>query len=146
MPPSSLSNQRRSGLGHSSTVGPGALMGSANYHGRIRFHDGSPSWLFRVPGIASFAVGLPSSLVVYLILSEYATLTFLETTDRSTSNSSIQLRYWRQLHPHGRTTREPMDRPRSWRYALLPNLFRYGRNQSPTNRHITIQASIFNPS
>ncbi|KAI0536746.1 hypothetical protein GGR58DRAFT_474410 [Xylaria digitata] len=55
-------------------------MGSANYHARIRFHDGSPSWLLRVPRVASFAVGLPASLADYLILSEYATLKFLETT------------------------------------------------------------------
>ena len=55
-------------------------MGSANYHARIRFHDGSPSWLLRVPRVASFAVGLPPSLVEYLVLSEYATLKFLENT------------------------------------------------------------------
>ncbi|KAK0106094.1 hypothetical protein ONS95_004598 [Cadophora gregata] len=55
-------------------------MGSANYHAQIRFYDGSPSWLLRVPRVASFAVGLPASLVEYLVLSEYATLKFLETT------------------------------------------------------------------
>ncbi|RDL39693.1 uncharacterized protein BP5553_04033 [Venustampulla echinocandica] len=54
-------------------------MGSANYHARIRFHDGSPSWLLRVLRVASFAVSLPSSLVENLVLSEYATLKFLET-------------------------------------------------------------------
>lgn len=46
----------------------------------IRFLDGSPSWLFRVPRVASFTVGLPPSLVEYLVLSEYATLKFLEST------------------------------------------------------------------
>ena len=55
-------------------------MGSANYHARIRFGDGSPSWLMRAPRVASCAVGLPDSLAEYLILSEYATLKFLETT------------------------------------------------------------------
>lgn len=55
-------------------------MGAANYHARIRFHDGSPSWLLRVPRVASFAVGFPASLADDLILSEYATLKFLETT------------------------------------------------------------------
>ncbi|KAH8128632.1 hypothetical protein FP744_10008485 [Trichoderma asperellum] len=55
-------------------------MGSVNYHARIRFQDGSPSWLLRVPRVASFAVGLPIPLADYLIASEYATLKFLETT------------------------------------------------------------------
>jgi len=55
-------------------------MGCANYHARIRFHDGSPSWLLRVPRIAGFAVGPPGSLAEHLILSEYSTLKFLETT------------------------------------------------------------------
>lgn len=49
-------------------------MGSTNYHAR------APSWLFRVPRVASFAVGLPPSLVEYLVLSEYAALKFLEST------------------------------------------------------------------
>jgi len=57
-----------------------ALMGCANYHARIRFSDGSPSWLMRVPRVTGFAVGLPVPLVEYLIHSEYATLKFLETT------------------------------------------------------------------
>jgi hypothetical protein len=77
---SSLNGGRSCSIEYSSKIGPGALMGSANYHARIRFHDGSPSWLLRVPRVASFAVGLPSSLVEYLVLSEYATLKFLETT------------------------------------------------------------------
>ncbi|PQE10347.1 aminoglycoside phosphotransferase protein [Rutstroemia sp. NJR-2017a WRK4] len=63
---SSLNDGRSCTIEHSSTIGPGALMGSANYHARIRFHDGYPSWLLRVPRVASFAVGLPSSLVEYL--------------------------------------------------------------------------------
>jgi aminoglycoside phosphotransferase (APT) family kinase protein len=65
---------------HSSTVGAGALIRSANYHARIRFDDGSPSWLLRVPRVATFAGGIPSSLVKCLVLNEYATLKFLETT------------------------------------------------------------------
>ncbi|WQF84033.1 Putative protein kinase-like domain superfamily, AN1-like Zinc finger [Colletotrichum destructivum] len=61
-------------------IGQGALTGCANYHVRIRFDDGSPSWLMRVPRVTGFAVGLPVSLAEYLIRSEYATLKFLETT------------------------------------------------------------------
>lgn len=61
-------------------VGLGALTGCANYHARIRFGDGSPSWLMRMPRVSGFAVGLPVSLAEYLIRSEYATLKFLETT------------------------------------------------------------------
>ncbi|TIC95251.1 hypothetical protein CH35J_007873 [Colletotrichum higginsianum] len=64
----------------SKIVGQGALTGCANYHVRIRFEDGSPSWLMRVPRVTGFAVGLPASLAEYLIRSEYATLKFLETT------------------------------------------------------------------
>lgn len=55
-------------------------MGCANYHARVLFDDGSPSWLLRVPRVTSCAVGLPVSLAEYLILSEYGTLKFLETT------------------------------------------------------------------
>jgi hypothetical protein len=55
-------------------------MWSANYHARIHFDDWSPSWLLCVPRVATFAGGIPSSLVEYLVLSEYATLKFLETT------------------------------------------------------------------
>ncbi|KAK1561602.1 uncharacterized protein LY79DRAFT_574036, partial [Colletotrichum navitas] len=61
-------------------VGPDALTGRANYHARIRFSDGSPPWLMRVPRVTGFDVGLPVPLAEYLIRSEYATLKFLETT------------------------------------------------------------------
>lgn len=61
-------------------VGSGALTGCANYHARVRFDDGSPSWLMRVPRVSGFAVGFPVSLAEYLIRSEYATLKFLEDT------------------------------------------------------------------
>lgn len=77
---SSLNCGRTCSVEHSSKVGAGALMGSANYHARVRFHDGSPSWLLRVPRVASCAVGLPAELADYLIRSEYATLKFLEST------------------------------------------------------------------
>ncbi|OHE90616.1 hypothetical protein CORC01_14081 [Colletotrichum orchidophilum] len=62
-------------------VGLESLTGCANYYVRIRFEDGSPSWLLRVPRVTGFAVGLPLSLAEYLIRSEYATLKFLETTE-----------------------------------------------------------------
>lgn len=78
---SSLNNDKSCTVEYSSNiVGSEALMGCANYHGRIRFDDGSPSWLIRVPRITGFAVGLPVPLAEYLICSEYATLKFLETT------------------------------------------------------------------
>ncbi|KAG7131701.1 hypothetical protein HYQ46_009637 [Verticillium longisporum] len=64
----------------SQAVGPDALMGCANYHVRIRFSDGSQSWLMRVPRVSGFAVGLPVPLAEYLIRSEFATLKFLEST------------------------------------------------------------------
>lgn len=78
---SSLNNNKSCTIEYSSKfVGYGALMGCANYHASIRFDDGSPSWLIRVPRITGFAVGLPVALAEYLISSEYATLKFLETT------------------------------------------------------------------
>lgn len=78
---SRLNNDKSCTVEYSSEiVGSKALMGCANYHGRIRFDDGAPSWLIRVPRITGFAVGLPVRLVEYLICSEYATLKFLETT------------------------------------------------------------------
>ncbi len=77
---SSLNGGRSCTMEHSTKVGADALMGGANYHARIRFDDGSTPWLMRVPRVASCAVGLPESLAAYLILSEYATLRFLETT------------------------------------------------------------------
>jgi aminoglycoside phosphotransferase (APT) family kinase protein len=55
------------------------LMGCANYHARIRFHDGSRSWLLRVPRVTGF-IGGPEPLAAYLVVSEYATLKFLEKT------------------------------------------------------------------
>lgn len=64
----------------SQIVGIGALTGCANSHVRIKFEDGSPSWLMRVPRVSGFAVGLPVRLAEYLVRSEYATLKFLETT------------------------------------------------------------------
>ncbi|KAF6802574.1 hypothetical protein CSOJ01_11489 [Colletotrichum sojae] len=78
---SSLNNGKACVLEYPSKfVGLGAFTGCANSHARIRFEDGSPSWLMRVPRVSGFAVGLPISLAEYLIRSEYATLKFLETT------------------------------------------------------------------
>lgn len=78
---SSLNDGRSCTVEHpSKAVGLGSLTGCANYHARIRFGDGSPSWLMRVPRVSGFAVGLPVPLAEYLIRSEYATLKFLETT------------------------------------------------------------------
>ncbi|KAL2285777.1 hypothetical protein FJTKL_07502 [Diaporthe vaccinii] len=78
---SSLNEGKPCTLEHpSKIVGADALTGCANYHVRIRFDDGSPSWLMRVPRVTGFAVGFPVSLAGYLIRSEFATLKFLETT------------------------------------------------------------------
>lgn len=78
---SSLSGGKTCTVEHpSKVVGAGALTGCANYHVRIRFDDGSPSWLMRVPRVSGYAVGFPISLAEYLIRSEYGTLKFLETT------------------------------------------------------------------
>jgi aminoglycoside phosphotransferase (APT) family kinase protein len=51
-------------------------VGGANYHVHIRFEDKSPSWLVRIP-----RGGWPPVLEEYLVLSEYATLKFLERTN-----------------------------------------------------------------
>ncbi|KAK3897115.1 hypothetical protein C8A05DRAFT_48141 [Staphylotrichum tortipilum] len=70
---------------HPNVVGPGALMGCANYH----------PWLLRVPRVSGFAVSLPVLLAEYPIRSEYATLKFLETTavpPRGLSRSASRLR------------------------------------------------------
>ncbi|KAI1132538.1 hypothetical protein F5Y10DRAFT_196677 [Nemania abortiva] len=77
---SRLNDGRSCSIEHSPMTGPGILMGATNYHARIRFHDGSLSWFLRVPRVTSYTTGLPDWLVEYLILSEYATLKFLETT------------------------------------------------------------------
>ncbi|KAI0112201.1 hypothetical protein GGR51DRAFT_508437 [Nemania sp. FL0031] len=77
---SGLNDGKSCSIEHSPVTGPGILMGCANYHARIRFHDGSPSWLIRIPRVTSCAVGFPVPLANYLIRSEYATLKFLETT------------------------------------------------------------------
>ena len=78
---SSLNDGKPCTIEHpSKVVGSGALTGCANYHARLRFGNGSPSWLMRVPRVSGFAVGFPVSLAEYLIRSEYATLKFLETT------------------------------------------------------------------
>lgn len=78
---SSLNEGKPCTLEHpSKVVGAGALTGCANYHARIRFEDGSPCWLMRVPRVTGYSVGLPVGLAEYLIRSEYATLKFLEGT------------------------------------------------------------------
>ncbi|KAK3324822.1 hypothetical protein B0T19DRAFT_465062 [Cercophora scortea] len=78
---SSLNSGKSCIIQHSRAFGSGhAIMGCANYHARIVFSDGSPSWLIRVPRVTGFAVGFPTHLAEALIRSEYATLKFLETT------------------------------------------------------------------
>ncbi|KAJ6779552.1 hypothetical protein PWT90_05176 [Aphanocladium album] len=48
---SKLSGDKVCTLEHPYKAGAGALMGCANYHAWIRFQDGSPSWLLRVPRV-----------------------------------------------------------------------------------------------
>jgi aminoglycoside phosphotransferase (APT) family kinase protein len=55
------------------------MMGWGNYHARIRFHDGSPTWLLRTPRVTEFS-DRPESFLERLVVSEYATLKFLEKT------------------------------------------------------------------
>lgn len=74
---SSLNGGRSCTIDQSTTTVAGAPIGFANYHARILFDDGSRSWLLRVPRIGA---AIPPAMVDYLILSEYATLKFLETT------------------------------------------------------------------
>lgn len=77
---SSLNNGKSCAIEHpTQAVGHESLTGCANYHARIRFSNGSPCWLIRIPRVTGFAVGLPVSLADYLVRSEYATLKFLET-------------------------------------------------------------------
>ncbi|KAI9748531.1 MAG: Sulfate permease 2, partial [Chaenotheca gracillima] len=58
-------------------LGSGAIMGCANYHGWLIF-DNDDRWLVRIPR-DPFS-DLPASLIEYLVVSEYATLKFLEGT------------------------------------------------------------------
>ncbi|KAK4039240.1 hypothetical protein C8A01DRAFT_47264 [Parachaetomium inaequale] len=75
---SSLNGGRKCRVEHPATARD-AMVGTANYHARVRFSDGSPSWLIRVPRVARMAA-YPDALIDYLIVSEYATLKFLEPT------------------------------------------------------------------
>ena len=56
-------------------LGAGAIMGCANYHGWIHFDDGK-KWIVRIPR-AEYS-DVPETLIDYLVISEYATLKFLE--------------------------------------------------------------------
>ncbi|KAF7928663.1 uncharacterized protein EAE98_005719 [Botrytis deweyae] len=76
---SSLNSGRKCTIEHFSFGGDESFMGAANYHARIRFEDGSPSWFLRVPRVATCNT-VSISLIEYLVCSEYATLKFLETT------------------------------------------------------------------
>ncbi|KAF4977189.1 hypothetical protein FZEAL_6251 [Fusarium zealandicum] len=77
----SLNNGKTCSIEHpSKPFGPEALTGCANYHARIRFEDGSATWLLRVPQVTGFNTGFPVHLAEYLIRSEFATLKFLENT------------------------------------------------------------------
>lgn len=77
---SSLNDGRSCTIEQSTKHVAAYLIGCANYHARILFDDGSCSWLLRVPRVTPVATALPSTLVDYLVLSEYSTLNFLETT------------------------------------------------------------------
>lgn len=53
------------------------MMGCANYHAWLHFEDGE-RWIVRIP--RSGFSDVPPDLVEYLVMSEYATLKFLEST------------------------------------------------------------------
>ncbi|KAJ5569973.1 uncharacterized protein N7459_009403 [Penicillium hispanicum] len=59
-------------------LGVGATMGCANYHGWLVFDTGE-RWIVRIPR-TGFS-DTPPELVEYLVVSEYATLKFLERTN-----------------------------------------------------------------
>ncbi|KAK4235428.1 hypothetical protein C8A03DRAFT_46442 [Achaetomium macrosporum] len=65
--------------GRQCSVEHGDIMGCANYHVRIRFEDGSGSWLLRIPRVTRI-YAVPAPMIDYLVASEYATLKFLENT------------------------------------------------------------------
>lgn len=106
-------------------------MGGANYHARIRFHDGSV-WLIRVPRMNA---SIPQSLIDYLIRSEYATLKFLETTKvpaprafghgiAGDKNKKVGVSYilmeemggkpWNMQGPRGKSSADDKDKERVW--------------------------------
>ncbi|ATY59924.1 kinase-like domain [Cordyceps militaris] len=73
---SRLNGDRRCQIEHNLEVESEYLL---NYQARIRFDDGSPLWLMRVPFVTSYTSS-PPPLVDYIIQSEYATLMFLAQT------------------------------------------------------------------
>ncbi|KAG9247268.1 hypothetical protein BJ878DRAFT_580844 [Calycina marina] len=75
---SSLNSSQSCTIEYSPTRGSVLMIEGAHYHPRIRFHGGSPSWLLRVPH-GTHPGALLSWLVEYAMVSEYATLRFLET-------------------------------------------------------------------
>ncbi|KAI5777588.1 hypothetical protein EDC01DRAFT_697977 [Geopyxis carbonaria] len=81
---SALNGGRACTLEHPPAQGAGSMMGCANYHARLRFGDGSPSWLVRIPRAGvhgpSAAPSQRRELVDYMIASEFATLQFLAGT------------------------------------------------------------------
>ncbi|KAJ5712880.1 uncharacterized protein N7483_010061 [Penicillium malachiteum] len=58
--------------------GVGSMMGCANYHAWLCFENGD-RWIVRIPRTGFSDV--PLDLVEYLVMSEYATLKFLESTN-----------------------------------------------------------------
>lgn len=58
-------------------MGIGSMMGCANYHAWLCFENGE-RWVARIPRTGFSDV--PIDLVEYLVMSEYATLKFLEST------------------------------------------------------------------
>ncbi|KAJ2897730.1 hypothetical protein MKZ38_004406 [Zalerion maritima] len=85
---SRLNGGKACSIEHLNAVGPGATMGCANYHARIRFETGTKTdtetatWFVRFPRITGFAVGFPERLAEFLLKSEFATLKFLATKTR----------------------------------------------------------------
>ncbi|GAB1320893.1 Aminoglycoside phosphotransferase domain-containing protein [Madurella fahalii] len=55
------------------------MRGGLNYHVRIRFHDGATPWLLRIPQFRGLDRA-PLSVIEQGLISEYATLKFLEGT------------------------------------------------------------------
>lgn len=74
---SSLKGKKQCSFRPGKHLGSGAIMGCANYHAWIEFEDGE-KWLVRIPR-TGFS-DIPESLIEYFVVSEFATLKFLEKT------------------------------------------------------------------
>ncbi|KAI5804474.1 hypothetical protein EDC01DRAFT_643569 [Geopyxis carbonaria] len=74
---SKLSDGRECVIKHPPAIGKASMMGTGNYHARVRIVNG-PTWILRIPRSGE----VPFLLLDYLIGSEYATLKYLSEKTR----------------------------------------------------------------